>query len=932
MNDLQWQASHPDSSIWVSASAGTGKTKILTDRVLRLLLNGELPEKILCLTFTNAAANEMQNRINTKLATWARMNEEELILELKNILGRFGSTKEILRAKTLYNKLLNFENRVELHTLHSYCQKTLKRFPLEAGINPGFQILDDIKAREVISSVKRQIYLDESCDDIIKFFLTNCHESTINDIFDEIIQQKIKFQKLKLDPITFKQTSILKNPGLFEDAKHLLDELLLSFPEFASEFYKDITDADDIYSKQKILSFFLTKDGAKKKRVIIKKLVDDHPGLLSKCTNLQDKVYDFDQEDRILEMLDYSYYLNNLAKMFIAKYEIYKKNRSLLDYDDLIHFTKKLLNDSNSKDWILYKLDGGIDHLLVDEAQDTSPEQWEIIEAIVSEFYSGQGARKEDRTIFIVGDEKQSIFSFQGADPSSINQMNNKIRDRLSAAKKNYKNINLEYSYRSSPPIIEVVHDIFERIKNSDPNLFPSDNPNITAFRNKSYGRVELWPLVSSNEDLSLFWPKPSDHDDSLSCQKQLAIKIASFIKGLINNNTILASTNLPARVQDFMILVRKRDNFTKEIINQLKEQFLETTGIDRMLLSQNISVMDLLSIAKFVLSPRDNLNLAILLKSPIIGLNDEVLQDLILLNRSRILWDTLKELDANRQSGEAKLIVDHREWNYDLTIKKLNYFIKLYNTTISSAFFSIIADSLGYRKLLISANGADSNDAIDELLYTSSNYAYNVDNSLQSFVYWFENNNIEVKRSVEDVDKIRIMTVHASKGLQAPVVILCDTTTVPTSRDKFFWTNQGQLLACQQAARYPNILKVLKEEQYHKDLQEYVRLLYVGTTRAEDYLIVCGYQSTANIPQNCWYRLVENSMKVLANTYVDSTFVFDNGIKNSAQNSVLKPSYVRKIEQNDDEYRLITEVCHANDESFYDSEIVKDVAASKSK
>ncbi|RYE06347.1 MAG: AAA family ATPase [Rickettsiaceae bacterium] len=925
-NDLQWQASDPNISIWVSASAGTGKTKILTDRVLRLLLNHQQPEKILCLTFTNAAAQEMQNRINAKLESWALMREEALSTELESLLGRSGSTIEIAIAKTLYNKLLNSESKIELHTLHSYCQKILKRFPLEAGISPGFQVIDEIQAKNIISKVKNQIYLDKNCDATVKFFITNFHESTVDDIFDEIIQQRTKFQKFELEDghNIYDQTITLKNSyECFENIKNLMKELITTFIEFALLFHKDIIDSCDLYSQQRILSFFLTKDGKKKKYIINKKIASDYPELLLRCINIQNKVYEFDQQQKTVKMLHYSYNLNNLAKILIFKYEIYKKNKSLLDYDDLIYCTNKLLNNRNNKDWILYKLDGGIEHLLIDEAQDTSDEQWEIIEAIISEFYSGDSARKEDRTIFVVGDEKQSIFSFQGADPNLIDQMNVKIQSRLNAAQKRYENINLEYSYRSSSAIIKVVYDVFEKIKNSDASLFIAKNLKIKAFRDKSYGRVELWPLISSSENSSLFWPTPSDFEHSSSCQQELAVKIAIFIKQLIDSGTILAATNLPAKFQDFMILVRKRDNFTKEIIDQLKKHSLETAGIDRMLLSQNISVMDLLSIAKFVLSPWDNLNLAALLKSPIIGLSDEILQDLIISNKSKILWQTLQQLSTN-DHDQIRLTIKLKTWNSNLIVKKLSYFISLYQSSTISTFFSTIVDCLNYRKILVESNGMDSNDAIDELLYISLNYTYNGDYSLQGFICWFEANDIEIKRNFDVTDKIRVMTVHAAKGLQAPVVILCDTTTMPISKDKFFWTDEGQLLACQKSAHHPNIFKILKDEQQHKDIQEYIRLLYVGMTRAEDHLVICGYQSSMNIPENCWYKLVENSMKTLASNIINDVLIFEEENNQLSQYQV-KLKDKEQIRENFEQ--KCNTICNANEESFYDNKTKQDVA-----
>jgi ATP-dependent helicase/nuclease subunit A len=830
MNHLPQQASDPDYSLWVAASAGTGKTKILTDRVIRLLISGVAFNKILCLTFTNAAALEMQHRIKTKLAQFAEINIAPLTKELSLLLGKNPSESELDCARNLYHKLLNSNEAINIYTIHAFCQKILKLFPFEAGINPGFQILDDITVEEILDKIRNQIYLDPVHHNLINFFLTNFHEITINDIFVEIIQHKLKFKKLFVrkisEPLHILMLDQLTN--LYDQARQLLIKYLI------------IIDSD-----QAIQQLFLTKDFSKRKNILAKSIALKYPELLKSLEHIQEEIFQLDQQIKMQDLENYSYLLTKLAQIFLDKYDDYKAKHSLLDYDDLIYLTQILLTDNNSREWVLYKLDGGIDHLLVDEAQDTSPQQWQIILAIIAEFYSPY---KQASSIFVVGDEKQSIFSFQGANLANFANVNQNLADNLSRANKNFKNITLEWSYRSTGEIIDIVYLILQQIQNTSPELFPIDNPKILPFRHTDNGKVEVWPLITSSKNSQLFWPLPEDHHKFKSSQQLLAKQIASFIKTQIASQKILPATGLPIKEADFMILVRKRDELIFEIIDSLKQHGLLVEDIDRITLNQNLSVLDLISIAKFVLLPQDDLNLACLLKSPIINISEEELQNIAISRGKSSIWDFLQNQ------------------SYEHLSKKLNYFIQISKVTdyghSCKDFFSFIVDSFGIRQVLVESNGFDSNDMINELIYLSSNYAGRKDSSLQSFIYWFENTQIEIKRNLDSSNKIKIMTVHASKGLQAPIVILCDTTSVPTNSNKFIWTEDGRIFSASQSLNSPNFFKELKEQERQKGLQEYIRLLYVALTRAQDHLIICGYlSSSSKLPQNCWYELVTRAM-----------------------------------------------------------------------
>ncbi len=870
MNESQVQASDPNYSIWVSASAGTGKTKILTDRVLRLLISGATFDKILCLTFTNAAAAEMQSRILNKLSHWANLSSEMLLAEIHLLIQKTPSEQDLENAKNLYHSLLSTQDKINIHTIHSFCQRLLKQFPLEAGISPAFQVIDNTQEQEILKQVKEQLYLQEE-HRIIDFFIANFHETVVEDILAEIIKNCAKFRELKYLELSSEPI----HPNKFFDITKILAEICLSNQTADLMTLLEANLGKEI-NWECIRELCLTKDGNIRKKILNAKDKQANQTLAEYLDHLQRKIYDIDQNYKFEQIIYQSEQLKKLGKLFIELYEHYKKQHSLLDYDDLIFLTKSLLTQKNAREWVLYKLDGGIDHLLVDEAQDTSPQQWLIIESIITEFYSGEGARAEERTLFVVGDEKQSIFSFQGADIESFNLMNAHLREKLKIANKKFAVVNLEWSYRSCAEILEVAYRVFEHIKNIDADLFIANNPKILPFRNTHPGRVELWPLICNEKDTGKFWPLPAEQNQVVSASIKLADNIADFIFEQISKGTILPSTGQKAKEGDFMILFRRRDEFTLEVINQLKKKGLEVAGIDRLTLNQNLSVADLIACAKFVLLPSDDLNLASLLRSPIIDFSEHELQSLSSKRNTEIsLWQIL----------ELNPLMYHK------TLKKLNDLRQLYKVSNVANFFHVVVDCLGLRSSMNFANGPESDDAINELIYLCQDYASRKNNSLQGFIHWFENNEIEIKRDTSSASKIKIMTIHGAKGLQSPVVILCDTTSLPINKSKFIWSDDSDyngdnnLFIVKDVANMPECLIKLKAKQQKKDIQEYLRLLYVGMTRAEDKLIICGYSNGEKLPENCWYDLVQKSMKQMIAADEDGLLIYENQTKNNFMN-----------------------------------------------
>lgn len=879
MSILQLRASDPTLSTWVSASAGTGKTKILTDRVLRLLLQNVPFNKILCLTFTNAAANEMQERIIAQLEKWSHSSQENLIDSLQNTLGRKPTKDELIKASSLFELYLKTQDQINIYTIHSFCQKILKKFPLEAGISPHFKIIDEFKVNKIIRDIKRQIFNLPEIQHVINFLIENFHELTIDGIFNEIISIKTKILTKKLNSLSVESNTELSGLECINNlAKH---DPNISIDVISNSDIKNliINSLGADLASLDIKPFFLTLSGEKKKRIVTKKIAYLSSDLYEELEKIQDQIYQLDQIKKTENLLSNSRLFEILAEKLILEFESYKNKNAFLDYDDLILHTQSLLTNSKAKEWVLYKLDGGIEHLLVDEAQDTSNNQWLIIEALAQEFYSGESGNNKSRTIFVVGDEKQSIFSFQGADTSTFSYMNKFLNDKLKEGKKAFETIDLNTSYRSTKEILTCVHYVFNKIARKSPEDFKAKLPEMVPYRNAHNGLVQLWPLCSNEGDDvdDKFWPICPENIQNNS-KVILAKKIANYVKEQISSGRILPSTNNKISAQDFMILFRSRDDFTDEVIKALKEAKIDITGLDRISLADDLAVADLIAIAKFVLNPENDLNLATLIKSPILGLSEQELYKLVIVAKDNklSLWEYVKLTDK-----------------YSLIKDKLEEFLALYRFFPLNNFFPYITDVMDYRNIM-----NKNDEAINEFLKLSNDYFLEYGNSLQNFIYWILKNPITVKRDTESSNKLRIMTVHGSKGLQAPIVILCDTTKLPTMSDRFIWDENDQLLSAKSSSYIPAFYEAIKAKEQHKAYQEYLRLLYVGMTRAEDHLVICGYQGNSKIPENCWYELIRESLQEIGSLDRDGKITYgDNSLACSNQNLPIRLVENKKAE-----------------------------------
>ncbi len=526
---------------------------------------------------------------------------------------------------------------------------------------------------------------------------------------------------------------------------------------------------------------------------------------------------------------------------------------------------RKRLLERRGADWVLYKLDQGLDHILIDEAQDTNPDQWQVVARLADELFAGEGAREVGRTLFAVGDAKQSIFSFQRADPAAFDGMREHFAAKAREAQQRWRALALDMSFRSTPAILSAIDAVFARPEAADGVAASGERLHHRASRAGQAGVVELWPPVRPRErPATAPWTPPLRREPADSPPARLAALIARRIKGWIDGGKRLASEDRPIHAGDVMVLVRRRDIFVEELIRALKAASVPVAGIDRMVLTDQLAVMDVLALARFLLLPEDDLSLACVLKSPLVGLSEEQLL-LLCHGRGGTLWRAL----GQRAAGDPALAAAR------------DYLAGLLRRVDFTPPFELLAAILGSdgapeqpsgRRRLVARLGPDAEEPLDELLQLALDYERGHSPSLQGFVHWLESGQAEIKRDPEASarDEVRVMTVHGAKGLEAPIVILPDTMQPPTQSPHLLWLDEGEggLLWPPRRAHEGALAQTLRALAEHKRDQEYRRLLYVAMTRAADRLYVCGWEGRRGPPAGCWYDLVRAGLAGLAEPF----------------------------------------------------------------
>jgi ATP-dependent helicase/nuclease subunit A len=878
-------AADPAHSAWVSASAGTGKTKVLTDRVLNLLLEGTPPERLLCLTYTRAAAAEMSARIAATLAGWAAMPEPELARALTERADAPPSGERLRAARRLFARVLDAPGGLRIQTIHAFCQSLLARFPLEARVAPHFRVAEEATAATLLLEARRTLFAAARPEiaaaiDEVSVLAT---EDDFSVLVAQVIAERGRFQRAlrrhqglsgliaaveTLLGVTPDMTQDRAIAAACEDAtidgaalRGAIDALDAggardrARARLIAEWLSD--PAGRVRGFATYRKAFFTEDGKGK---VFEKLISAGaaraaPEAAAALAAEAERICRLDDLCGRLAVARATAALYRLADGILAEYRRLKTERALLDYDDLILTARDLLLRAELAPWVLYKLDGGIDHILIDEAQDTNPEQWELIAALAEEFFAGEGARALNRTVFAVGDVKQSIYSFQRADPSAFHRMRAQFAERARAAGAEFAEVPLTQSFRSAPAVLRAVDAIFAASPARDGVVPEGELLEHQPHRAGAAGSVELWPLPPiETPQKSGPWEAPVGRRTETKPRPRVIKLLAQRIRALTEGTEMLESRGRPVRPGDVLVLVRRRGRFVDMLVKELKAQGVPVAGLDRMVLMDQLAIQDLVAFGQALLNPDDDLTLASVLKSPLIGLDEDQLFRLA-VGREGKLWRALRA----RAEGEAE---------FRPAADLLKHFLARADFLRPFELYAELLGPCGGRRKLLERLGPEAADPIEEFQVRALAFEREHAASLQGFLAWLAGGDITVKRELDrGLGQVRIMTVHGAKGLQAPIVILPDTTQQVSEIRRLLWRRQDDLCVWVPVKRQDGeVTGLARAEAERADEEEYRRLLYVALTRAEDRLILCGWPGRSGDAEGgSWYDLVRSGLRTVA-------------------------------------------------------------------
>lgn len=881
----QQSASKPDVSAWVSAHAGSGKTYVLTQRVLRLLLAGVRPSQILCLTFTKAAAANMSARIFDKLAQWALLDDEALEAEIEGTGAGVPARADLERARQLFGKAVETPGGLKIQTIHAFCERLLHIFPLEANAPAGFRVLDDMARAQLLEDAKARTIQEamRAPGDLREALEAVARETTsfgFDDLCDELLSQRDALAQAAVRPeyaarlraklglseddtLVRIEAEIVCNRAEWPELAHALRLGSTNDGKLAAHLERAIELAPQRDCIAHYLSVFFTNKGeprgAGKTKIITSGLVKAAPGLLERMEAERDRLAALVEKRKAADVAERSLALTRLGDAIMANYEAAKRRRNLLDYDDLIDRARSLLTRSNPS-WVLYKLDSQIDHILLDEAQDTSARQWDILTALANEFCAGDSARSVARSFFAVGDEKQSIFSFQGAAPEKFESMRRHFQTSFTRVGQNFEYVRLIQSFRSAPRVLEAVDAVFRHGRNGDgltSNPDPTDPPlEHIATKTHVEALVEIWkPVGPRPVEEPADWRLPPDYLTAADPGEKLAGKVARKISALLHPNSgeCVEDGGAFRRVEprDILIVVRKRGAFFESMIRALKTADVPVAGADRLDLANHIAVNDLVALGRAALLVEDDLTLATVLKSPFVGFDDDDLID-IAPQRTGSLHQALAGSQKARHRDAAAQIA---QWRRDAA------------TLAPFEFFSRVLGPGEGRRKLVARLGPEANDAIDEFLRLALSFERETSPSLTNFLAMVENLDVSIKRDMEAAGgAVRVMTAHAAKGLEAKIVFLPDTCGAPAGKHdpKLFLLgadDELSLVWSRGKDSDPQALAAARAAHREAERAEHQRLLYVALTRAEERLYIAGYHGSNGPAEGCWHDMVREAL-----------------------------------------------------------------------
>lgn len=895
LNPEQKLATDPFTHAALSASAGTGKTHVLTSRVFRLLLNDVPPETILCLTYTKAAAANMAERIGQRLAAWVRMDSRDLANAL-DALGEDCGPEARDKARTLFARVLDAPGGVKVQTIHAFAQSLLAAFPAEAEIGPGFQPIEGRAAEELAHRTLADLVASaDSGEDRMLIgdierlsarlgeagaikYLRVCarHAEALEALepadLEEHLRAMFGIPDCDLDSYIAEQCS----DRAFDCA--LLRELAKANRGWTEKTGWPRADAIERWlaldSEQRadqeqlreLLSVFVTdKAGLRKNRPSLPDYDSHAQGLATAIAGL------LELQAGCRAAIDMASGLR-AGRAYALAYARAKRAAGVADFDDLIGWTRGLLTKPGIGEWVRYKLDQRIDHILVDEAQDTNSDQWEIINRLAEEFFSGSSESEERlRTLLMVGDFKQAIYRFQGTDPAEFERARAAYRGKAEALRAAageaaeegaftlpFRDLSMHTSFRSAQGVLDAVDSMISVVGYEAMGLPEQPALHRSAAQNRHLaGTVELWPpfVMQESEEQSAETAGKQDEEGWIDLrERRYAEAIARQIQRLIDSREILGSTGKPVTPGDILVLVRSRRALASLIVARLFEAGVAVGGVDRLQLHAPLAVQDLLSTMRFAVQPLDDLNLANLLVSPLIGWSQQQLLDLAAGRGNRALWTALR--------GDPELAETH---------EALVTLLNMADYTTPAQFLeTVLSGPMGGREKLYSRLTLAARDPIDELLNAALAFERDEIISLDHFLAWFRRGSVEIARdTAQHGDEVRVMTVHGAKGLEAPVVIVADAQINPAEAgvhdDPIVAEVGGAEVPLSRSGKSlpPALAQILAADKA-ADLREHMRLLYVAMTRAIDRLVVAGLKPARALSPDCWHVKVQEALERL--------------------------------------------------------------------